>query len=244
MPFCIDYQRVAKKYGDQQILQGLSLALEADVTTAIVGASGSGKSTLLQIGNGLIVPEQGQVKIFDKELTTASSQQMRLGIGYSQQGAGLFPHLTIYDNATLMARLQHWPQAKIDERYRKLMQLLGLSTEFDQRYPFSLSGGQQQRVSLCRAMMLDPPLLLLDEPFSALDPVTRESIHTEFLQLQQVEQRSIVLVTHDMSEALKLANRIVVLRKGRVEQHASVEEVQANPASDYVTTLFAAGTES
>lgn len=238
---CIDYQHITKKFGKRCILDDLSLSLAADATTAIVGGSGSGKTTLLQLANGLLVADAGTVSVFGQVITADTRQSMRLGIGYSQQGAGLFPHLTIFDNVTIMARLQGWSQERIRQRYELLMQLMNLHDEFDARYPYSLSGGQQQRVSLCRAMMLGPPLLLLDEPFSALDPVTRDEIHREFLRLQQAEARSIVLVTHDMFEAVKLAQRIVVLQDGKVIQHGTVEEVKNNPATDYVATLFSSG---
>lgn len=241
MSYCIEYKQISKSFGKRRILSDLNLSITADITTAIVGTSGSGKTTLLQIANGLVLPDVGKISIFGAPVTADSRQRMRLAIGYSQQGAGLFPHLTIFDNATLMARLQGWTEARITARYQQLMRLLGLNDEFDQRYPYSLSGGQQQRVSLCRAMMLDPPLLLLDEPFSALDPVTRDGIHQEFLQLQQAETRSIVLVTHDMAEALKLAQRIVILHAGAVEQHGTVFEVQSNPATEYVAALFGSG---
>jgi len=218
MSFCIDYQRVTKTYGNRQIVQNLSLSLEADVTTAIVGASGSGKSTLLQIGNGLVVPEQGQVSVFDQPLTPASSQQMRLGIGYSQQGAGLFPHLTIYDNATLMARLQHGPQARIDERYRQLMQLLGLSEEFDQRYPYSLSGGQQQRVALARAFVTEPTILLADEPTGNLDGKTGDNVMELLFDLHARKNTTLLLITHAPALADK-CERVLTMSDGHITSH-------------------------
>lgn len=244
MASCLDFQQVSKGFGRGPILQDLTLSLMADITTAIVGESGSGKSTLLQLANGLLEPDSGQVAVFGTRLTPANRQTQRLAIGYGQQGAGLFPHLTIHDNVVLMARLQQWSDTDIQARYTYLMSLLDLGEDLSDRYPYSLSGGQQQRVSLCRAMMLNPPLLLLDEPFSALDPVTRESIHREFLQLQRAETRSMVLVTHDMSEALKLAQRIVVLQGGTVVQHGTVAEIQQQPANDYVANFFAAGAET
>lgn len=238
---CIEYSGITKSYGDKTILDGLSLRITANITTAIVGASGSGKSTLMQIANGLILPERGQVSVFGSPISTENITGKRLAIGYSVQGAGLFPHMSVYENITLMARLQRWTEKDTEVRFHTLMQLLELDQELRDRYPFALSGGQQQRVSLCRAMMLNPPLLLLDEPFSALDPVTRDSIHREFLKLQQAETRSMVLVTHDMFEAIKLAQEIIVMCDGRIEQQGSVAEIQNNPASDYVQALFHAG---
>ena len=238
---CIEYSDITKSYGDKTILNGLSLSITANITTAIVGASGSGKSTLIQIANGLIIPERGQVSVFGSPITNGKITDKRLAIGYSVQGAGLFPHMSVFENITLMATLQRWSEQDTKIRFHTLMQLLELDRELSDRYPFSLSGGQQQRVSLCRAMMLNPPLLLLDEPFSALDPVTRDSIHREFLKLQHAETRSMVLVTHDMFEAIKLAQEIIVMCDGRIEQQGSVAEIQNNPASDYVQALFQAG---
>lgn len=241
---CIEYRDVSKSYGDNTILSNLNLSIERDITTVIVGESGSGKSTLLQMANGLIVPEQGQVSVFDTKLDRDNIIATRLGIGYSVQGAGLFPHLSIFENISVMARLQGWPDEKIRLRYHYLLELLGLDAALSDRFPYSLSGGQQQRASLCRAMMLNPSLLLLDEPFSALDPLTRDSIYQEFIKLQHAETRSVVLVTHNMREAIKLAQQIIVLSEGKIEQQGSVSDIQNNPASEYVETLFRIGIDS
>ena len=186
-------------------------------------------------------PERGQVSVLGSVLNPTNVIEKRLAIGYSVQGAGLFPHLSVYQNVTLMARLQNWSEADSRSRFDYLIELLELDAAMSDRFPFSLSGGQQQRVSLCRAMMLKPPLLLLDEPFSALDPITRDTIHEEFIKLQQAETRSMVLVTHDMGEAIKLAQEIIVLCDGKIEQQGSAAEVQNNPASDYVAALFRHG---
>ena len=238
---CIEYRDVSKSYDNNTIVSGLSLRIPADITTAIVGESGSGKSTLMQMANGLVIPEQGQVSVFGSVISSENIIEKRLSIGYSVQGAGLFPHISVYQNVTLMARLQKWPEVDTRARFDTLMQLLELDDEMAERFPYSLSGGQQQRVSLCRAMMLNPPLLLLDEPFSALDPLTRDIIHQEFLKLQKAETRSMVLVTHDMGEAIKLAQQIIVLCDGRIEQQGSVAEIQNSPATEYVENLFMSG---
>ncbi len=243
MQASVEFRNVSKRYGATQVLNSVSLQFKPDVTTAIVGESGSGKSTLLQMANGLVKPDQGAVSVLDSELTENNLISTRLNTGYSVQGAALFPHLTVFENITLMARLQRHPELEIQSRFRELLDLFELDYELSERYPFSLSGGQQQRVSLCRAMMLDPPLVLLDEPFSALDPLTRDTVRQEFINLQQASKRTIVLVTHDMSEAMLLASDIVVLVDGHVEQHAAAQDVLDNPASDYVRNLFSSEQE-
>lgn len=236
---CVEFRNVCKSYGDEPVIRGVTLDIPLNHTTALVGESGSGKSTLLQIINGLVVPEAGAVFLQGEKLDYTNLPALRRRMGYAVQGAGLFPHMTIKENVTLVARLSGWDSQRISERYEYLLGLLELPLDFSTRFPHSLSGGQQQRISLCRAMMLNPPLMLLDEPFSALDPITREAIHLEFIRLQAAESRSIIIVTHDMSEAVKLARYLVVLKEGAVVQHGEVSEVQANPVDDYVGQLFA-----
>lgn len=235
---CVEFRNVSKWYGEDEVIRNVSLALPADMTTALVGESGSGKSTLLQIINGLVFPDQGEVFLHGENLDYSDLPRIRRRMGYAVQGAGLFPHMTVKGNVTLMARLENWPPDHIRERYEYLLDLLELPLEFSDRYPHSLSGGQQQRVSLCRAMMLNPPLMLLDEPFSALDPITRDTIHEEFIRLQTAESRSIILVTHDMSEAVKLAQYLVILKEGEVVQAGETASVRNHPDSEYVENLF------
>jgi osmoprotectant transport system ATP-binding protein len=220
------------------VLEGFTLDIPADVTTALVGESGSGKSTLLMLSNGLIMPEAGEVRVFGDAVVPQRLVSLRRRTGYAVQGAGLFPHLTAEENITLVARLSGWADPDIEARLALLFGLLSLDQELRDRFPHSLSGGQQQRVSLCRAMMMDPPLLLLDEPFSALDPLTRSAIHQEFLALQSLSARTILLVTHDMQEAIHLGQHIVILQEGEVRQQGSVDEVVNQPADDYVRRLL------
>lgn len=241
----IEFRKIVKTYTGKSVIQNISLAIPADITTAIVGESGSGKSTLLQLTNGLVRPDSGEVRVFGVPLDYENLTQLRRQMGYAVQGAGLFPHLSVQENITLVARLANHSETGMKQRYHYLLDLLELSDELSHRYPHSLSGGQQQRVSLCRAMMLNPPLLLLDEPFSALDPITRETIHTEFIALQKTESRSIVMVTHDMREALKLAQHLVILKDGEVVSEGSPEQLQdrfadssANGYESYVAGLF------
>ncbi|HAK52021.1 MAG TPA: ABC transporter ATP-binding protein [Gammaproteobacteria bacterium] len=233
----IEFDHISKSYSETRVLDDVSLTLSSSQTTAIVGESGSGKSTLLQIVNGLVVADEGVVKIADAEIDYDALPKIRRNMGYAVQGAGLFPHLTIRENVTLVAQLAGWGHAQLEERYANLLSLFGLDDELSGRYPHSLSGGQQQRIGLCRAMMLDPPLLLLDEPFSALDPITRESIHEEMLQLID-GKKSILLVTHDMQEALKLAGYLVILKSGKVIQQGAPEDVANHPVDDYVARFF------
>ncbi len=234
----VDLLNIVKSYGDQTVVNDVSLQLAGDLTTALVGESGSGKSTLLQIINGLVVPDSGRIKLNGEFLDYDNIAMLRRTMGYAVQGGGLFPHLTVEENVTLMARIEKWSTIEIADRYRYLLDLLELPLEFSSRYPHSLSGGQQQRVSLCRAMMMNPRLMLLDEPFSALDPITRATIHHEFIRLQAAESRSILLVTHDMAEAIKLAQYLVILKDGQIVQQGKLEDVSNAPANDYVKRLF------
>ena len=234
----IEFEHITKSYNDEPVIHDVSLALPQNTTTAIVGESGSGKSTLLQLINGLVLPDSGSVRVQGELLDYSRLPGIRRTMGYAVQGAGLFPHLTIRENVTLVARLEGWPPGRIRDRYDNLLALFGLDDELSARFPHSLSGGQAQRVGLCRAMMLDPPLLLLDEPFSGLDPITRASIYREMLQLEHTGARSILLVTHDMSEAARLAERLVILKQGQIIQQGSVQEIKTSPADDYVRELF------
>jgi osmoprotectant transport system ATP-binding protein len=229
---------VSKSYGQEVALREVDLEFADGVTTAVVGASGSGKSTLLQLINGLVRPSAGTVHVFGKPIDYGRLPELRRQIGYAVQGTGLFPHLTVEKNITLLATLVGWDGDRIRERAKALMSLVGLPWEYTLRYPHELSGGQQQRVGLCRAMMLNPPLFLLDEPFGALDPVTRQEIHQEFLHLQASEPRTMVLVTHDLREALRLAQRLAVLDRGRIVQHGPCADIVNAPADDYVRKLF------
>lgn len=238
--FCVEFDNIHKSWvAGVPVIKGVSARLPKDRTTALVGESGSGKSTLLQLVNGLVVPDSGRVLVDGAPLDYDRLAQLRRKMGYAVQGAGLFPHLTVERNVTLMAHLEHWSESRISERYRYLLELLELAPAvFSARYPHSLSGGQQQRVSLCRAMMLNPPLMLLDEPFSALDPITRTTIHEEFVRLQRAESRSIILVTHDMGEAIKLAQYLVILKQGEIVQQGDIDDVRSAPRDAYVSRLL------
>ncbi|MBT4161330.1 MAG: ATP-binding cassette domain-containing protein [Gammaproteobacteria bacterium] len=238
----IEFRNVTKAYGNTTVLHDFSLTISKNETTALVGESGSGKSTLLMLSNGLLDADDGSVQVMGEAIELADLVKLRRKMGYAVQGAGLFPHMTAAENISLTARLSGWSVDKIDQRLGELFALVELDRSCLDRFPHELSGGEQQRVSLCRALMLDPLLLLLDEPFSALDPLTRRSIHEEFLRIRNLGERSILLVTHDMQEAVKLAQHIVVLREGAVVQSGTVDEVVTEPADNYVRRLLGTST--
>lgn len=234
----VEIHAVEKSFDQHRALNQIDFALRENETTAIVGASGCGKSTLLQLVNGLLRPSRGTVKVFGESLPYDNLTAVRRRIGYAVQQVGLYPHLSVSNNVTLLAKLDGWQAAAIEQRFHALMQLLDLDAELAVRFPHELSGGQHQRVGLCRAMMLNPPLLLLDEPFSAVDPITRVAIHQGFLRLKNAEPRAIMLVTHDISEAIKLADSLVIMRDGMIQQHDSIANILETPANDYVKALL------
>lgn len=234
----IHFQKISKNYGEVSVLKNVNLQIPDKETTALVGESGSGKTTLLQLVNGLTEPTSGLVEIFGEKINYDHLPDLRKKMGYAVQGGGLFPHMTVYENITVMAKLGGWNDETIKERANYVVELVDFHKEYLQRFPHNLSGGQQQRVSLCRAMMLNPPLLLLDEPFSALDPITKGYIHDEFIKLQKAESRTILLVTHDMEEAVKLADNIVIIRGGEVVQVGKINDIIAAPKNDYVEELL------
>lgn len=234
----ISFKNISKKYGNTSVLDDVNLDIENEKITALVGESGSGKTTLLQLVNGLTEPTSGIVEVFGEALNYDDIAAVRKKMGYAVQGGGLFPHMSVYENISVMTKLDGWTDGDIKKRVDHVIKLVNLHEELLDRYPHKLSGGQQQRVSLCRAMMLDPGLLLLDEPFSALDPITKDHIHDEFLNMQMAEPRSIMLVTHDMDEAVKLGDNIVVIDKGKIIQQGRTDDIVQNPATDYVRDLL------
>jgi len=226
-------------YNGQPAIKNISIGFEEKKITAIIGRSGSGKSTLLQLVNGLIKPSGGTIKVFGEALNYQEISATRLRMGYMVQGTGLFPHMTIAENISIAERISPY-SSDVNQRVQELMKLVGLPDSFQRKYPFELSGGEQQRVGICRALFLDPAILLMDEALGALDPITRQEIQTEILKLQALQPRSILLVTHDMREAKMLADYILVIDKGEVQQYDTKEKVVQNPATDVVEDLIAA----
>jgi osmoprotectant transport system ATP-binding protein len=228
---------VGKTYPDGTVAVGaLSLDIPAGELVVLIGPSGCGKSTVLRMVNRLIEPTHGRVLIDGEDVGRASAVELRRRIGYVIQHTGLFPHQTIAGNVATVPRLLGWPRARTTDRVRELLDLVGLDPDrYGGRYPHELSGGQQQRVGVARALAADPPVLLMDEPFSAVDPIVRIRLQDEFRRLQAVVRKTIVLVTHDLDEAVRLGDRIAVLSQGgKLEQYATPAELLAKPANDFV----------
>jgi osmoprotectant transport system ATP-binding protein len=210
--------------GAKPILDGISLAIRSGETVVLLGKSGAGKTTLLKLVNRMLVPSSGEVFVEGQATATWDVIRLRRGIGYVIQHVGLFPHFNVRRNVTLVPSLEKWSKDRQEKRYAEVMQLVGLDPrEFGKRLPNQLSGGQRQRVGVARALAADPPILLMDEPFGALDPVTRADLQKEFHELAERLGKTIVLVTHDLREALLLGSRIVLMDKGRVVADASAE---------------------
>jgi osmoprotectant transport system ATP-binding protein len=231
----IEISEVSKSFNGWQAVSELSLTIQEGELTVLIGSSGAGKSTTLKLLNRLLEPDSGSIRLHGKNILEYSPEQLRRRIGYAIQSVGLFPHWTVEQNIGAVPLLLKWPKARIGERVSELLELLQLAPEtFRQRYPHQLSGGQQQRVGVARALAADPELLLMDEPFGALDPVTRASLQQELANIQALSGKTIVLVTHDIEEALALGQRIVLMDQGRIVQQGAPRDFLLSPANDLV----------
>jgi osmoprotectant transport system ATP-binding protein len=235
----ITFRNVSHDYGGHRALDSVSFVIADKKITVILGKSGSGKSTILQVINGLIIPSSGEVNVFGEPLNYKQIVRTRLKIGYSVQGTGLFPHMTVYNNIALLGRITKQLKHDTERRVDFLMSLVNLPPSFKTKYPYQLSGGEQQRVGICRAMLLNPPIFLLDEAFGALDNETRTEIHTELLNMQKLEPRTIVLVTHDIAEALKLADDLMMVEAGIIKHFGTKEEVLKVPENEFMKQFSA-----
>lgn len=232
--------KISKRFPDGTFaLQDINWSVEQGETMALIGESGSGKTTLLRLLNRLTEPSSGKVFIQGHQATDQDPIALRRRLGYVPQDGGLFPHWTIRHNVCLVPQLLQWSIEQQDDRLNTLLPLVNLDpTQIADRYPIELSGGQRQRVAVARALAADPPIVLLDEPFSALDPLTRQELHEQFLVLKTQLHKTMVLITHDMSEAFRLGDRITVLKDGRIHQIGTPKELIATPATPYVTSLI------
>ena len=237
-PPAVQFAEVSASRGGRTVLRQVSLSVAAGQTVALVGRSGSGKTTLLRLVNRLLDPDSGDVLVDGLSTRAWNPVDLRRRTGYVIQDAGLFPHVTVAGNIATVPRLLEWPSARIEARVDELLTLVGLDPAvFRGRWPDQLSGGQRQRAGLARALAADPPLLLMDEPFGALDPITKGELHAEFQRVQRTLHRSVILVTHDMAEACLLADQIAVLHDGEVIACDTPANVVA--ANDVrVTSLF------
>ncbi len=235
----IVFEKVSKTYdGVSNALNNFSLEINKGEILVLLGSSGSGKSTALRMINRLVEPTAGKVLLNDEDIMSKDPISLRRSIGYVIQGFGLFPHMTVEENITIVPRLLNWSPEKVSNRLQELMELVRLPSNFKNKFPDELSGGQQQRVGVARALALDPSYLLMDEPFGALDAITRDLLQNEFLELKKQLNKTIVFVTHDIVEALILADRIAFLHNGCLEQIGSKKDLFAKPKTDFVKNLF------
>lgn len=234
----IELKNVTCRFGTSVAVDSISLTIETGEVCVLVGSSGCGKSTTLRMINRLLPLSAGEILVDGKDITTTNPEQLRLNMGYVIQGTGLFPHWTVARNVAMVPELLKWPRQRIDERVQELLTLLDLDPAIHAgKYPQQLSGGQAQRVGVARALAADPNILLMDEPFGALDAITRENLQQEMLRIQRQVRKTTVFVTHDIDEALKLANRIAVMDQGCIIQHDTPENILRRPASDFVENL-------
>jgi osmoprotectant transport system ATP-binding protein len=231
----VEFVDVSKTYGSRYAVKDLNLVIESGQLVTLIGPSGCGKTTTLKMINRLIEPSRGQVLVAGQDISRLNPVELRRNIGYVIQQIGLFPHMTIEENISLVPRLKGKSQDQLRRRTEELLDLIGLDPSvYRHRYPRELSGGQQQRIGVARALAADPKLILMDEPFSALDPISREQLQDELLKLQDAVHKTIVFVTHDMDEALKIADQIVLMKDGRPVQVASPEQLLRHPKDDFV----------
>lgn len=225
---------VSKSFGLTNVLSDLSFEIPEGSTTALLGLSGSGKTTLLKLVCGLHFPDAGKISINNEVLRTDTLTELRKKMGYVIQDGGLFPHLTAYANLAIVGKQAGFSKNQIDQRVAELAELTKISSVMLARYPREISGGQKQRIGIMRALFLDPPILLLDEPFGALDPITRSQLQTELKEIFRKMRKTVLLVTHDLFEAGFLAERILLLNHGQIAQAGSLQELMQKPADDFV----------
>jgi osmoprotectant transport system ATP-binding protein len=236
----IEFCEVGKGFGGKRVLDGFSLSVGSGETVALIGPSGCGKTTALKLVNRLLEPDAGSVRVLGRDVRGEDPIALRRKLGYVIQEGGLFPHWDVRENVETVPRLLGWPEEKRRRRAEELLDMVSLPpAEFAGRRPRQLSGGQRQRVGVARALAADPPIVLMDEPFGALDPIARRGLQREFLDWKRRLGKAVLLVTHDLSEAFRLADRIAVMDRGRLRQVGTREEITGAPADDFVREFVA-----
>jgi len=231
----IRLEQITKRYGDTIAVNEFSIEVNKGEVCVLIGPSGCGKTTTLRMVNRLIEPTAGRIFINEQESSTIKPEQLRRSIGYAIQSVGLFPHMTVAANIATVPTLLHWEKNRIASRIEELLTLVGLNpSEYALKYPSQLSGGEAQRIGVARALAADPPTLLMDEPFGAVDPLTRERLQAQFVRIQQELKKTIILVTHDLDEAIRLADRIALMESGKLVQYDSPETILTKPANKFV----------
>ena len=233
----IEYKNIGKSYQGKWVVRDCNLIINEGDFLCIVGTSGSGKTTLLKMINGLIVPDEGDITIFGTRVIDQDIISLRRKIGYAIQGDGLFPHMTVAENIGYVPRLEGAPKEEVDAIVERMLSLVGLPLDSKEKYPKELSGGQQQRVGIARAYANSPKILLMDEPFGAVDSITRYQLQEDLKQIHKQTDCTIVFITHDMHEAFKLGTHILVMHEGKIQQYGTTEEVKNYPSNDYVKQL-------
>lgn len=236
----IEFEHVRKSYGEKTVLNDFSLAVAPGDFVTIVGASGGGKTTVLKMVNGLLTPDAGTIRVMGRDIREMDLIQLRRNIGYAIQGSVLFPHMTVAENIAYVPNLLNKKdKARTNAAVAKWLAIVGLDEELLQRYPAELSGGQQQRVGIARALAVSPEILLMDEPFGAVDEITRASLQQEITRIHRETGITVLFVTHDIGEALRLGTRVLVMADGEIQQYATPEEILRAPATDFVRQLAA-----
>jgi len=231
-------EHLSKQFNQTVAVDDISFEVKEGETLVLLGTSGCGKTTTLKMINRLAEPSGGRIRVNGKDVLEQNPDQLRRGIGYVLQNNGLFQHYSVAENIAIVPKLLKWDQQKIDDRTKTLLEKLHLPESYLPLYPNELSGGQQQRVGLARALMADPPVLLMDEAFGALDPITRASIRKEFKQLDELKRKTIVMVTHDVQEAFEMADRICLMDAGKIKQIGTPTELLFHPADPFVTSFL------
>lgn len=234
----IELKNLTRKFGKKIAVNNLNMVMEKNRITMLIGPSGCGKTTTLKMINRLIESTEGDIIINGESIYNLDAVELRRSIGYVIQETGLFPHMNVFDNIAAVPRLLKWNEKKIKNRVEELLDLVTLNSSYMYKYPLQLSGGERQRVGLARALAADPEILLMDEPFGAIDPINRAKLHDSFISIQEKIKKTIVFVTHDINEAIKLGDKIAILNNGDLIQHDNVNNILYEPENEFVEKLL------